>query len=323
MIKAYVSDGDRLRAADFGAQRDAVIWVDLLKPTEEESKAVTDWLGVPIPTFEEMHEIEISSRIYSDNGAFFMIATLPSHSDSEQPEMGPVSFVLARDRLVTIRYHEPRAFTTFPIRAEKLGLDCDNGKTLLIVLLETIVDRLADLLEKVSSEVIEISRDIFHSSEVKATRRDRNFQLILRRIGRKEGFVSNLQDSLLTLQRIAGFLGQITQQAKAGSDLRGRVKTLSRDVASLADHADSLSQKITFLLEATLGMINIEQNNIIKIVSVAAVVFLPPTLIASIYGMNFKHMPELDWPWGYPLAVALMIVVAVLPFWYFRRRGWL
>ena len=323
VIKAFVKDGDRLRVADFAAQRDAVIWVDLLQPSQEEQKAVEDWLGIAVPTFEEMHEIEISSRLYSDNDAFFMIATLPAHSDSERPEMGPVSFVLAKGRLVTIRYHEPRAFTTFPIRAEKLGLECSDGTSILIVLLETIVDRLADLLEKASAEVIEISHDIFHTREKKASKRDLNFHIILRRIGRKEGFVSNLQDSLLTLQRVAGFLGQITQQTKASADTRARVKTLSRDVGSLADHADSLSQKITFLLEATLGMINIEQNNIIKIVSVAAVVFLPPTLIASIYGMNFAHMPELGWLYGYPLAILLMVIVAVLPFWYFRRRGWL
>src|SRR5690606_41733061 len=117
----------------------------------------------------------------------------------------------------------------------------------------------------------------------------------------------------LTLQRVAGFLGQITQQTKASADTRARVKTLSRDVGSLADHADSLSQKITFLLEATLGMINIEQNNIIKIVSVAAVVFLPPTLIASIYGMNFAHMPDLGWLYGYPLAMLQLVTVAVRP----------
>ncbi len=252
-----------------------------------------------------------------------MIVQLPAHSDDERPQMGPVSFVLAKDRLITIRYHEPRALQTFPLRAEKLDVACGDGKSVLVALLETVVDRLADLLERASAGVIEISHSIFHPTEQTASKRDLNFQIILRRIGRKEQFISNLEDSLLTLQRLAGFLGQILTQAKADSELRGRVKTISRDVGSLTTHADSLSQKITFLLDATLGMINIEQNNIIKIVSVATVVFLPPTLIASIYGMNFHHMPELDWPWSYPLALLAMVVVAVLPFWIFRRRGWL
>jgi magnesium transporter len=135
--------------------------------------------------------------------------------------------------------------------------------------------------------------------------------------------VSKIQDSLLTLQRMSGFLVNATSQGKNGKDVRGRVKTLSRDVVSLSDHASFQSQKITFLLDATLGMVNIEQNAIIKIVSVAAVVFLPPTLVASIYGMNFDLMPELKWMLGYPFAIGLMVISAVLPFWFFRRKGWL
>ena len=237
--------------------------------------------------------------------------------------MSPVTFVLAGGRLVTIRYHEPRAFQTFPLRAEKADLQCTSGQTILIALLEAIVDRLADLLERASREIVDISHDIFHPTEKKASKRDINFQIILRRIGRKEDLVSNIQDSLVTLQRLSGFLGHITLQAKNDKDIRARVKTLSRDIASLTDHASFMTQKITFLLDATLGMINIEQNGIIKIVSVAAVVFLPPTLVASIYGMNFEHMPELQWQYAYPAALGLMVISAVLPYWFFKRRGWL
>ena len=142
-------------------------------------------------------------------------------------------------------------------------------------------------------------------------------------IGHKESLTSNMRDSLTSLQRLVGFLANVVGQAKNGKDVKARVKTLSRDVVSIADHASFLSQKITFLLDATLGMINIEQNAIIKIVSVAAVVFLPPTLVASIYGMNFDAMPELKWMLGYPWALGLMVLSAVLPFWWFRRKGWL
>jgi magnesium transporter len=209
------------------------------------------------------------------------------------------------------------------MRAEKADTGCTSGETILIALLEAMVDRLADVLERASREVVEISHDIFHPAEKKASKRDRGFQIVLRRIGRKEDLVSKMQDSLLTLQRLSGFLGQATMQRGSDKDVRGRVKTLARDVESLSDHAAFLSQKITFLLDATLGMINIEQNAIIKIVSVAAVVFLPPTLVASVYGMNFDVMPELKWLLGYPFALALMAVSAVLPFWYFKRRGWL
>ncbi len=324
MIKAFVADNDRLRVVDdLAANKDRIVWADLLCPTKEEETTIEDWIGVGIPTREEMEEIEISSRLYIENGAYVMTATLPAHADGDRPVMSPVTFVLAGNRLITVRYHEPRAFQTFPLRAEKADIGCNNGETILIALLEAIVDRLADVLERASNEVLQISHDIFHPAEKKASKRDRDFQLILRRIGSKEDLVSKIQDSLLTLQRMSGFLANATSQGKNGKDSRTRVKTISRDVISLSDHASFQTQKITFLLDATLGMINIEQNGIIKIVSVAAVVFLPPTLVASVYGMNFDVMPELKWLLGYPFAIALMVVSAVLPFWFFRRKGWL
>lgn len=179
------------------------------------------------------------------------------------------------------------------------------------------------MLERASRDVEAISKDIFNPTATKASSRDRNFQRLLKQIGHKESLTSNMRDSLTSLQRLAGFLANVVGQAKNGKDMKARVKTLSRDVVSIADHASFLSQKITFLLDATLGMINIEQNAIIKIVSVAAVVFLPPTLVASIYGMNFDAMPELKWMLGYPWALGLMVLSAVLPFWWFRRKGWL
>lgn len=321
MIKAFVADRDRLLPVDFHAPGEAeIIWVDLLHPTKEEEAAVEAWLKIEIPTREEMEEIEVSSRLYAENGAYVMTATVPAQADNDRPEMQPVTFVLSGRRLVTIRYHEPRVFLTFPMRAEKADTGCSNGETIMVSLLEAIVDRLADVLERASRDVVDISHDIFEATEKKASKRDRNFKLLLRRIGSKEDLVSKIQDSLLTLQRLTGFLANVVGQ---GKPVRARVKTLSRDVASLTDHASFQTQKINFLLDATLGMINIEQNGIIKIFSVAAVVFLPPTLVASIYGMNFTGMPELSWAYGYPFAIALMILFAVLPFWFFRRKGWL
>jgi magnesium transporter len=324
MIKAYVSDHDRLRpVADLSETPDRIVWIDLLSPTKEEEAEVETLIGAAVPTREEMDEIEISSRLYSENGAHFMTTILPALMGQEHHVMGPVSFVVAGRRLITIRYHEPRAFRTFPMRAEKADLGCIDGKHILIALLEAIVDRLADLLERASRDVVDLSHAVFHPSEKKASKRDLGFQIVLRRIGRKEEFISNVHDSLVSFQRLSGFLGHVALLESDSKDMRDRVKTLSRDLSSLTEHATSLSQKITFLLDATLGMINIEQNAIIKIVSVAAVVFLPPTLIASVYGMNFAAMPELQWAYGYPLAVFLMIVAAVLPFWWFKSRGWL
>jgi magnesium transporter len=324
MIKAFVVDHDRLRLVDsLSANSSAVVWADLVSPSKGEEAEIEAWIGVGVPTREEMEEIEISSRLYVEDGIYFMTATLPAHTDGDEPVISPVTFVLAGNRLVTIRYHEPRAFQTFPMRAEKAAIGCTSAETILIGLLETIVDRLADVLERASRDVEALSKDIFNPTETKASKRDRSFQLLLKQLGRKESLTSNMRDSLTTLQRLSGFMANATGQTKNGKDVRARVKTLSRDVASLADHSSFLSQKITFLLDATLGMINIEQNAIIKIVSVAAVVFLPPTLVASVYGMNFDIMPELKWNLGYPIALGLMVISAVLPFWYFRRRGWL
>ncbi len=325
MIRAFVVENERLRMVDdFGSAAQQIVWADLFSPTQEEKSLVEAWLGCEIPSREEMEEIEVSSRLYVEDGAYFMTATLPAQTDSDKAEMAPVTFILSGRRLATIRFHEPRAFKTFPLHAEKVALGCTTADTILLSLLEAIVDRLADVLERVGREIMELARGIFHPAERKnASKRDRDYQLTLRRIGRKEELVSNIQGSLLTLERLAGFLGSAALQIKSDKVVRSRVKTLSRDVDSLSDHAGFLTQKITFLLDATLGMINIEQTAIIKIFSVAAVVFLPPTLVASIYGMNFEIMPELSWDFGYPFAIVIMIISAVLPFLYFKRRGWL
>jgi magnesium transporter len=322
LIRAFgVRDGRLLVVDDNLEQLPSVVWIDLLSPTPDEEAALEAKLGVDIPTREEMEEIEVSSRLYQEDGAAFMTAILPARTDTDDLLMGAVTFALVRDKLVTVRYHEPRAFKTFPQRAEKVSIGCTDGDSVLIALLEAIVDRLADILERAQREVDAVSRDIFGSEDTtQSWKRDLNS--VLRTIGRKGELSSNLRDSLVSLQRVIGFFGQITAQKANNKELKGRLRTLSHDLQSLTDHASFLSQKITFMLDATLGMITIEQSNIIKIFSIAAGVFLPPTLIASIYGMNFVHMPELDWRWGYPLAFVLMLLSAVLPWWYFKRRGW-
>lgn len=323
MITGYVSDGGRLRPVDdvFASLGD-VVWVDFLNPTDHEERALEARLGIDVPTREEMEEIEVSSRLYVEEGALFMTATLPARTDTDDLLMAPVTFVLAADKLITVRYHEPRAFRTFPQRAEQVSLGCMDGEDVLVALLEATVDRLADILERVERDVDAISREIFRDGGP-STGGKRDLNKVLQQIGRKGDLGSHIRDSLVSLQRLSGFFGNIEAQQKNEKELRGRIKTLGRDVQSLTDHSSFLSQKITFLLDATLGMISIEQSNIIKIFTIAAGVFLPPTLIASIYGMNFVHMPELRWVYGYPLACLLMLLSAIVPWWWFKRRGWL
>lgn len=323
MINVYFNEHGRLRR-DVAATANLTepVWLDLVEPTKDEEQLVESSLGVDVPTRDEMEEIEVSSRLYYEDAVAFMTATLPAHTDGDEPLLAPVTFVLTERQLVTVRYHEPRAFKTFPLRAAKTPVAGADGASVLMVLLELQIDRIADVLERAGREIHAVSRQVFQHPGAKPTK-STDFQAVLEAIGRKGDLTSSLLDCLVSLERMFGFLSHALQQRKDARDLRARVKTVMRDCRSLIEHAGSLNHKVTFLLDATLGLINIEQNAIIKIFSVAAVVFLPPTLIASIYGMNFDFMPELKWLLGYPFALALMVLSAIVPYWFFKRRGWL
>ncbi len=321
MIQGYAAEDGRLKPVETPIDAiDRLVWIDISDPTDAEETAVETALGIDVPTRAEMEEIEDSSRLYTEDGAAFMTANLPSRTDTETPVLAPVTFILAGSRLVTVRYHEPKAFRTLAARAERVAMGCVDGATVLLSLLEAVIDRLADILEKIGRDIEQISRTIFRP--VKKPGRGPDYQAVLQDLGRHGDLVANVTDSLVTLERLVVFL---TASAGRGinKDGRLRIKTLGRDTRFLSDHASALSQKLTFLLDATLGMISIEQNGIIKIFSVAAVVFLPPTLIASIYGMNFDVIPELHWAVGYPFALGLMVLSAVLSFLFFKTRGWL
>lgn len=323
MIRGYTIENGRLRPLpDPLAVPDTVAWFDLLEPTAAEAAEVTRILGIDVPSLAEIAEIEDSSRLYVDGGAVFLTAVLATRSDTGHPLAVPVSFILVGHRLVTVRYETPRAFMTFPQLAERIDLGCSDGETVLLALLDAIVERLADILEATGARIEALSRDIFsRGTETQAQGQD--FGEVLRTVGQNADVVSHVLASLVTLERLVAFLGASRDGVAADKGARTRLKTLSRDTRFLADHATFLSQKINFLLDATLGMVSIQQNAIIKIFSVAAVIFLPPTLVASIYGMNFDVMPELHWASGYPMAIVLMIASAVGSYWVFKSRGWL
>jgi magnesium transporter len=223
-----------------------------------------------------------------------------------------------------VRYAEPRAIQIFLNRAQKKDASCVSGAAVLVALLEAIIDREADRVERIQGEVDKLSQTIFANTQGQRIG-GAQFDLNIRTIGREGELTSRSRETLLTLDRLLTYLAQAMSERGRGDDkaLRARVKTAGRDVASLADHIGYLSTKITFLLDATLGMINNEQNSIIKIFSVLAVALMPPTLVGTVYGMNFKHIPELEWFFGYPFALALMVISAVLPWLYFKRKGWL
>jgi magnesium transporter len=295
------------------------LWVDILDPTSEERDAVTQLFGFEPPTRNDLAEIEISSRLYDEGGASFMTVLVLSQSDTERPRSQPISFVLAGDRLMTVRYSDPLPFATFTHRAERQTNQWTRGDIILVGLLEAIIERLGDVLENIGREVEEISEVTFAEDGI---RNARDYQRIILRIGKRSDLTSKARESLLSIGRLLTFLSQALE-AKGATDLRSGIKVMTRDVRSLVDHATYLSSEISFLLDAVLGIVSIDESRIIKIFSVMAVVFLPPTLIASVYGMNFEYMPELRWVSGYPASLALMVISAVLPYLYFKWRGWM
>ncbi len=309
------------------------IWLDLVEPTAEEEMAVEAKFGIDIPTRGELAEIEASSRLYQEDGASFMTANLIRRGDDERPESSPVTFIIKDNLLITIRYHHPQAFPVYIKQAMKPQATAMTGWGVLISLFEAVVDRAADHLERVGSIVDETSKQVFETSFIekrkgrsRKRRKPKNLEELLGKVGEEGDFNSKVRESLVSLGRVVAFMQAVIDQMKSTREMkenRARVKIIQRDIQSLADHSSFQSGKISFLLDAVLGMISIQQNGIIKIFSVAAVVFLPPTLVASIYGMNFDVMPELKWIWGYPMALGLMVLSAILPFLYFKRKGWL
>jgi magnesium transporter len=292
---------------------DGAVWIDLFSPTHEEERAVEAALGLELPTVEEMAQIEPSSRLYQENGATYMTATLLARSE-EGPKAAPVTFVLAKGMLITIRYNELRAFTVFAERAP--AAEIASGTAALLGLLDAVLERLAEILENTGDAVEAASTSIFRRP------RSAGFEPLLTELARAQSVTSMTRTSLVSLARLLSF-ATLAQEIASDAECLAHLKSLQSDAQSLTEHAGFQSSHISFLLDAALGLINIEQNGIIKFFSVVAVVFLPPTLVASAYGMNFHHMPELGWRFGYPMALLMMLASAVLPLWWFRRRGWL
>jgi magnesium transporter len=325
MLSVYVPRGNSLERVQLSLGTpvpDSAVWFDLVTPTLTEDKLLERYLGIAVPTREEMQEIEVTSRLYVENGARYMTATLMCQSDTETPKTTPVTFILSGHRLITVRYDEPRPFMIVGNKLSRICTPTVNGESVLMDLLDAVIDRAADILERIGSEVDQVSHNIF---EPEASREDhaRSYNEILKVIGRKGDLTSKVRESLVSIGRLLLYLANEADNMKWAKEPRAQLRGMQRDVQSLSDHAAYLSNKIQFLLQAMLGVVSIEQNNVIKIFSVAAVGLMPPTLIASVYGMNFKHMPELDWSFGYPVAITLMVLSAALPYYFFKWKKWL
>lgn len=318
MLNAYQEINGTLTALADGAPLAQSIWIDLLRPTEAETAALAA-LGIEVPSLADMEEIEVSNRLYREGAHDYITAVLPGHSTSNDPISGPVTFILTANRLVTVRHHNSRPFETYPSRADKTGPGCRNPHAVFLSLVEEITGRLADLLESVGRTLDQLGRTI-HEPPRRRRAEDR-LSVALRQLGREGHLIGILRLSLLTLDRALGFYDQTDRSGDP--KLKPVLKALRRDINALEVHTDFLSSRVAQATDLTLGMINLAQNQTFRILSVVTVLFSPPLLIAAIYGMNFKVMPELDSHLGYPSALIAMVASSAAAWLYFRWKNWL
>lgn len=299
------------------------VWIDLVNASQVEVAAIEKHFGIALPTREEMREIESTSRLYCEDDARFLTSPLLVSTESEDPHSTEIGFVFVKDHLLTIRNVEPHSFKQTANLFSKRPFPTRDQ--VFIALMEAMVGRQADLLERLSKEMDELSHRIF-SRLKRAKESEDNLRDAIFRLGRSGDLIGRQRDCIVGLTRLVQYAGHNDPDGPGigmNSPSYQKLKPIMRDLQSLAEFAGFLASKISFMLDATLGIISIEQNTIVKIFTVAAVIFLPPTLVASIYGMNFKFMPELDWHFGYPYAIFIMVCSVLLPFWFCRRKGWL
>lgn len=306
----------------------SVAWIDLLKPEPDEVAFVERTTGLDVPSIGDLSEIESSSRLRNRNGAIYLSAPLIYRADSDQPLTTPVGFVLTRERLITVRFEILASFDAFANRDLAAERDPLTGAAVFAGIMDAITDRLADVLENIAAELDDLSHRLFHNPATEPAarrppaRESADLRIILRRVGHSGDLASKIRDSLLGIGRIVPYVLSLAAEWLP-SEIKPRLETVRQDVLSLSDYDAHIVNKVQLLLDATLGLINVEQNNIIKVLTIVSVVGIPPTLVASMYGMNFKNMPELDWSWGYPYGLALIALSAILPVAWFKWRGWI
>ncbi|HEV7432441.1 MAG TPA: magnesium transporter CorA family protein [Steroidobacteraceae bacterium] len=321
MLNRYALHGQGLVSLNNVALSDT-LWIDLLEPTPEEERAIEAECAIEVPTPEEMREIETSNRLYEDDGAVYLTSTIVTKLDSDLPQNSQVTFILKDGRLITNRYTDPLPFRRFISYAERHGPSCASGSAVLAGLIEAIINRVADVIERVSADLDSISAEVFTRLPKRRRSRGRDFQVVLERVGQSGELIAKTRESLVSLGRALAFVQQATS-VNLTNDVRTRLRTQARDVIALSDHASFLGNNVSFILDATLGMVNIDQNNILKIFSVVTVFLLPPSVIGAIYGMNFDHIPWAHESWGFMAALALMVASALIPYLIFKRRRWL
>lgn len=321
MITFYFEqDGVLAASEDRAAIMDKnILWYDALEPSREDEQFLEDRLKIDVPTREEIREIEASSRFYSENDTLYATVLYPVENDQGEIVPVDVNVVIGRQNLITVRYQFTKILTAFAQRG--LKKPPEKIDMMAVHLLEAYIAAVADMLQKRAEKLDVLSKQVF-AGKGRDSRSAADWQALFSQIALAGQALATKRESLVSFGRAASFLLLQTQHGFC-KEAQEHLQTLERDCSQLAEHATYLSDKVTFLLDATLGLLNVEQNQVLKAFSVVSVVLMPPTLIGAIYGMNFHEMPELSWHLGYPLALLLMAISAVLPLVYFKMKRWL
>ena len=320
MINVFVLQGGRLSQVNIETRTDleraAPIWVDLTDPTDEERDWVRSIYGVTLPDEDEVKDIEASARYYeADNGDLHLRSDFLLEVEDDKSRVVTVAFILAKNLLFSMHNDDLPVFRLVRMRARSRPGSIGDFKDVLLDLYATDVEYSADALEGIYQNLEEVSHSVLQKDVS-----DQDAADLLNAMAREEDLNGRIRRNMMDTRRAVSFM---MRGRLFSADQFDDARQILRDIESLDGHTAFLFDKINFLMDATVGFININQNKIINMFSVASVAFLPPTLIASIYGMNFRWLPELDWSWGYPFALLLMVASAITPFWYFRHRGWL
>ena len=329
MIRLFDNQGHVLIATadDLAQKLPSAVWIDLLNPNDADYLTLKRVLDVQLPSHDEISEIQISSQLYAEAGTLYMTAPIMAiNNENKFFDISALTLILTPERLITLRYLEPKSIEIFAERAQKKpDYNLDTPMHALLGLLETMVDRSVDILEKIGDRLDSVSKRLFRANrtapEFKADP-DNDLRALLTSVGHTGDLLNQFRSALAGCERIAIFLAA-SADCKINTDNYARLQTLQQDTRVLEQHCDALQERTTFILDAVLGVVSIEQNDFFKILSILSSVFMPPTLIAGIYGMNFEHMPELKWHAGYPLAILAILTSALLPLLYFKKKGWL
>lgn len=315
MINAFALENARLtRLDEKQAELDTAIWLDLIEPTEEERTELQEGLGQSLASFLELEDIEASARFFEDEDGLHLHSFFYCEDEDDYADLASVAFTIRDGRLFTLRDRELPAFRLYRMRSRYQRLEECNAYEVLLDLFETKIEQLADVIETGYSELEKLSRVILDGKQGEA------FNDALSTLTEQEDNSSKVRMCLMDTQRALSFL---VRKTRLPANQLEQAREILRDIESLQPHNESLFQKVNFLMQAAMGYINIEQNKIMKFFSVVSVMFLPATLVASTYGMNFEFMPELHFKYGYPMAIGLMIAAALTPYIYFKRKGWL